>query len=241
MKKYTPEELAEVLRLHKLWREDDPSGQRANLRGADLQGADLRGANLRGADLQRANLQGADLQGADLRGADLQGADLRGADLRGADLQRANLWGADLQRADLWGADLQRANLQGANLQGANLRGANLQGAKNAELALAQTSHIPAEGAFVAWKKCQEGVIVKLLIPEDAKRSHGTGRKCRASHVVVLDVIGAEEGISSFDPSVKYRKGETVSSDKWDEDRWNECSFGIHFFLHRLEAEAYSL
>jgi len=31
-----------------------------------------------------------------------------------------------------------------------------------------------------------------------------------------------------------------VRCDKWDDDRWNECSGGIHFFLTRAEAEAYS-
>ena len=147
----------------------------------------------------------------------------------------------DAEIAYLQGAYLQGAYLQRADLQRAYLRGAYLRGAKNAELALAMVSHIPAEGAFVAWKKCQEGVIVKLLIPEDAKRSHAGGRKCRASHVVVLDVIGAEDGISSFDANVRYRKGETVTCHQWDEDRWSECSGGIHFFLHRLEAEAYVL
>ena len=50
--------------------------ERANLRGADLEGADLRGAYLEGA-----NLEGAYLRGADLRGAYLEGANLRGADL----------------------------------------------------------------------------------------------------------------------------------------------------------------
>jgi hypothetical protein len=69
-------ELAEILRLHKLWLDGDNTGVKAYLRGADLRGADLRGAYLQGAYLQGADLQGADLQGAYLRGADLQGADL---------------------------------------------------------------------------------------------------------------------------------------------------------------------
>ena len=55
----TIEELAEVLRLHKL-------GIRADLHGADLSGADLHGADLSGAYLSGANLSGADLSGADL-------------------------------------------------------------------------------------------------------------------------------------------------------------------------------
>lgn len=84
--------------------------------------------------------------------------------------------------------------------------------------------------------------MVKLLITEDAKRSHGSERKARASKVVVLDVIGATEGISSYDTGIVYRKGETVVPiNGFDEDRWNTCGSGIHFFLTRLEAEAYSL
>ena len=75
--------------------------QRADLRGADLQGADLRGAYLRGADLQGAYLRGAYLRGAYLQGADLRGAYLQGADLRGADLQGAYLQGEKLDKAPL--------------------------------------------------------------------------------------------------------------------------------------------
>ena len=61
MKRYSPEELAEVLRLHKLWLNDEDGGERANLGGAYLDGANLDGANLYGANLGGANLGGADL------------------------------------------------------------------------------------------------------------------------------------------------------------------------------------
>jgi hypothetical protein len=80
-KKITREELDQFLRKHKLWLENDPNGERADLRDADL-----RGANLRGANLRNANLRNADLRDADLRDADLCGANLRNADLRDADL-----------------------------------------------------------------------------------------------------------------------------------------------------------
>ena len=103
--------LEEVKRLHRMWCMGEPSGERANLRGADLRGADLRGADLQDADLRGAYLQDADLRGADLRGANLRDADLQGANLRGADLQGAYLWGADLLGANLQGADLQGADL----------------------------------------------------------------------------------------------------------------------------------
>ena len=45
----TATELQEVLRLHRLWLQDDPEGVRANLSRADLSWVDLRGADLRGA------------------------------------------------------------------------------------------------------------------------------------------------------------------------------------------------
>ena len=60
-KKITKEELEVFLRKHKLWLGNDPKGEMANLRGADLREANLRWANLRGADLREANLSGANL------------------------------------------------------------------------------------------------------------------------------------------------------------------------------------
>lgn len=180
------------------------------------------------ADLRWANLRGADLTGADLTGADLAGADLRGADLTGASLSRANLRGASLRGASLTRADLTRANLKDC---------------KGAELALAMASHLP-EGPFCGWKKCRNGVIVKLLIPAEARRSHGAERKCRAEFVKVLEVYGADGisrrglvGISLYDDKTEYRKGKIVKPDGWDEDRWNTCGQGIHFYLTRIEAE----
>ena len=96
-------------------------------------------------------------------------ANLREADLRGANLRGANLYGANLYGANLYGADL-----YGANLYGADLSGADLSGAKNADLVIAQT-RILAEGQLIGWKKCTFGVIVKLSIPAEAKRSHAFG------------------------------------------------------------------
>jgi hypothetical protein len=217
----------------------------ANLSRANLSGANLSDADLSGADLRRADLSDADLSDADLSGADLSSADLSSADLSSADLSDANLRDANLSCANLYGADLSDANLRGANLRGANLRGANLGGAdlssaKGIELALARASHL-SEGPMWGWKKCMHNVIVKLLIPAEARRSHGAGRKCRAEFADVLEVIGAEVGISGRDDDFKYEVGKRAISDSWDENRWDECSHGIHFFVTRAEAEEYQL
>ena len=185
-----------------------------------------------------ANLQGADLLGANLLGANLQSADLQSADLRGANLQSADLRDVNLRGANLYGANLQRADLQGANLQGANLRGADLRGAKNIPF-LPQLEILP-EGDLIVYKKIEEGVV-KLLIPKHAKRSSGTTRKCRASEAIVLELPkGVVLGHSIHAPRFTYEHGATIKpTHPFDEDRWNDCSSGIHFFITRQEAENY--
>ena len=212
--------------------------EKATLSGADLSGAYLSDADLRDAYLRGANLRGADLRGANLSGADLSGAYLSGADLRGANLSGADLSGADLSGADLSGADLRDADLRDADLSGANLRGADLRGAKGANLAIAMTRILP-DGDLIGWKKCKGGVIVKLRVPADAKRSHAFGRKCRAEFADVLEVIGAEVGIAKHDSKTEYRVGQRVTPDSFSEDWMDECAPGIHFFITRAEAEAY--
>ena len=179
-------------------------------------------------------------QRVDLYGANLSDANLRSADLYGANLSGANLSDANLRSADLHGANLSGANLSDANLRSANLSDANLYGAKEIpQLIAAQTSIVPEHGPFFGWKKCKAGVIVKLAIGLKAKRSNSTGRKCRAEYVKVLEVIGAEFGISQHDNKTEYRVGSIVRCDKWEENRWVECGGGIHFFLTRIEAENY--
>ena len=167
------------------------------------------------------------------------GANLRGADLCGADLCGANLCDANLYGADLCGANLCDANLYGANLCDADLCGANLRGARNSELAQAQTSILPA-GTLIGWKKCRNDVLVKLEIPANAKRSNAARRKCRAEFARVLEIIGAEEAVSHWNSDFVYRVGEIVKPDlPFDENRWDECASGIHFWITEEEASAW--
>ena len=166
-----------------------------------------------------------------------------GAYLRDAYLGGAYLGDADLRGAYLHGADLRGAYLRGADLHGANLRGADLRGAKGADLAKAQTSICP-DGELIGWKKARGARIVKLRIPEDAKRSNASGRKCRAEYAEVLAITDHDgnpvvDAFSQHDEDFRYVVGETVRPDSFDEDRWNECAPGIHFYITRAEAEAH--
>ena len=200
-----------ILEKHAKWIRGEDGGERADLRNANLRGANLRNADLRGADLCGANLCGANLRGANLCDADLCYADLSGADLRGADLR-----GAKNTDKTAWDAYTAFYPLQ-----------------------------CPETGSFIGYKKaaCK---IVMLEICADAKRSSATSRKCRCSKAKVLAITnldGSESGLSKiesdYDKDFIYRVGETVEVPDFDDNRWNECAAGIHFFITRDEAVKY--
>ena len=251
------EEIGIVLEKHEKWLKNELGGFRADLRGATLYGLNLNGANLYGADIIMADLRvayliKADLREATIRGANLSGADLSGADLSGADLYGVNLRGTNLRGADLSGADLREANLSGADLYGVDLNGANLRGAKNIP-SYACRLVCPEEGSFIGFKKARttapdfREAIVKLLITEDAKRSSATTRKCRCDKAKVISITSLDgkenftTAYSYYDRIFQYTVGQTVVIDDFDEDRWNECSTGVHFFITREEAIDYTI
>ena len=227
-----------------------------DLRNATLCYADLQGANLSSANLCGANLWGADLRGARLWGANLPSASLWGADLRGASLEGANLHGANLRCVDLRDVNLSSANLSSANLSSANLSGVdllkvNLLGADLCDANLCDAKNIcvpivcPDTGSFIGFKKAG-AYIVMLEIPADAKRLSATGRKCRCNKAKVIEIQNidgtkaeVDTVASNYDYDFIYSVGNMVEVLDFDEDRWHECSTGIHFFINRQEAVNY--
>ena len=144
--------------------------------------------------------------------------------------------------AYLRGADLSGAVLRCADLSGADLRGAYLRGAKEVPYI---PFACPSDGAFIGWKKVH-GNLVKLQIPEDARRCSATTQKCRCDKALVLSITDLD-GINPIeeientaqDHHVTYKVGELALPDSFDEDRWNECSHGIHFFINKQDAIDY--
>ena len=141
--------------------------------------------------------------------------------------------------ANLRGANLCGADLCGANLRRANLCGADLCEAKGAYMAC------PTDGSFIGWKKAS-GYVVKLQIPEDARRSSAGGEKCRCDKAYVAEIQNADgtkadiEAIhSNHDNNFVYTVGATVEVPNFDDCRWNECAPGIHFFIDRRAAVEY--
>lgn len=115
----------------------------------------------------------------------------------------------------------------------------------------------PSHGSFIGWKKVmyKDGsetgkksyALVKLEIPEDAKRSSAStsSRKCRCSKAKVLEIVDVDtqEPLTritgkKFTPT-EYIVGEMVYPDSFDDNRWHECSHGIYFFINKEDALNY--
>ena len=110
----------------------------------------------------------------------------------------------------------------------------------------------PEQGAFIGYKiglALNEYLflipcIIKLSIPEDAKRSSAYGNKCRCNKAKVVDIwtFGGQKvksAVSQYDHSFVYEINKEVSVPDFDENRWHECAPGIHFFMSEKEALDY--
>ena len=239
--------------------------RKADLRGANLRGVDLCDANfshakLEGTDLSTSDLYAANFSAADLRYANFSAADLRCANFCDAYVFNANFCGTNLHDADLNGANFSDAILQNSNLRGVNCQSfipmacpdsGSFIGWKKAKLlflneSLNDSVEFKIPGTFAS---LPFNCLVKLKIPEDAKRlSAGNDRKCRCNKAIVLDIQRMDGtsypadtiAMSYFDQSFIYKVGETVTPVKpFDDNRWNDCSSGIHFYINRQDAVDY--
>jgi len=125
-------------------------------------------------------------------------------------------------------------------------RRANLSGAEYNEYTGFLLGQCPSEGSFIVWKKCGK-YVVKLKVCEDAKRSSATKLKCRCSKALCLDIQnfeGSESGLNSIrsdrSDSFIYKIGEINEVVGFSEERFNEYSSGIHFFISREMAVKYN-
>ena len=150
-------------------------------------------------------------------------------------------------------SDINHAAFNNINASGVTFNHCEVGRCKVVESNITLPQMIPSDGSFIAWKKAlcgvvgesQSAVIIKLRIPEDAKRCC-VAHKCRASKVEVLGFetldgqkLSDDSYVHSwYDDDFMYRIG-TVEPFCFDDDLTAQCSDGIHFFLNRDDAVAY--
>lgn len=190
------------------------------------------------------------LADVDFSGGDYTGADFSGKDLSHAWFDHAILKDADLSRCILHEVNFRHADLRGANLKGANLYGAIMEDALLTDVITDKNTrhfrlHCPAEGAFIAYKRCYNHRLVTLLVPADAKRSSATRNSCRTDKAYVVAITDFDfkehfnEAISLIDENFIYCVGEMVFAENFNPDRWRDSTGGIHFWMTKEEAFAY--
>lgn len=233
MREMTLEKLKESL-------EERKPGECLNMREVEMSDVDLSGWNLSECDFSKSRFHHVCFDGASLKDSCLENVLFENCTFRHADFKGANLKCAAMRYNDLSGADI-----RGADLMCAVLEHAKLDGIVHDESTKFFDLHCPAEGAFLGYKKCFNDRLVQLLIPEDAKRSSATMNSCRCSKAKVLTIKSFdyqeeyEEAWSLVDENFVYRKGQWVEVPDFDEDRWNDSTTGIHFWMTREEAKAY--
>ena len=101
----------------------------------------------------------------------------------------------------------------------------------------------------------KERCLVKLLIPANAKRSSAFTNKCRCNKAKVLEVydsitdkkltgkfvVYSSRLDERYGKHLYYEKGKWVYPDSFDNNRYNECSNGIHFFMDKESARLWRL
>ena len=200
----------------------------SNFNRAFLIGTNIRYAGLYGCNFVDAKLDYANLEFANLENSNLFNASLAEANLRNANLCNANLRNTNLVDINFSNADLSKANFKDCDIFDSIFNGANLSCSKN----LPYIPMIcPEEGSFIGWKKAvyidfdneYHPVLVKLEIPEDAKRSSATSRKCRCNKAKVLEMISIQLNTllpnnitvhSNYDNNFIYKVGETLEYEK---------------------------
>lgn len=276
--KFNGKNLNEVVEAHQRWLHgclDEPLveeySSKADFSHCRLEGRDFHGMNLDKANFKDADLHNCDFSNASLSMAEFNGAELYRCDFGLARLNSSTFIGAKIFDCNFFGANLCSVQFIDANIGYANFENSMINDHTDFTCVIAR--HLkdmpyipmvcPEEGEFVAWKVVLAStedfvdgvrhtpVLVKLLIPADAKRSSGFGRKCRASKAKVLEIcnldgreINWKFGYrihSVWDWDFNYEVGKIVEPEEpFNEDRWSECASGIHFFLNRQEAIEYS-
>ncbi len=150
--KISNEMLSDMLRMHALFLENNPKGQKLtlkqidfgdmdlslrDLRGVEIRDSSFRNTRLNKTDLTNANLDNCDFSGANMRNIILFRASMRGAKLDGADISQSLMNEADLREASVLAKDKntgeisiryisKRTEAIGTNFEGSSLENARL-------------------------------------------------------------------------------------------------------------------
>lgn len=223
----------------------------------------LDNAVLKFCIINECNFKGTSLVNVDLSHSSIYYSSFYKANLKDGNLKNTtflrnhffltNLINADISSSYISSCSFGDTIITNANFEKTVLSDTTLQSTtKDAKIFPYIPLYCPDTGSFIGWKKCyiipelkDYPVIVKLLIPNDAKRTSAFSSKCRCSKAKVLEIQDIEGNqltvpvYSGYDKTFVYEVGKTVYPNRFDDNRWHECANGIHFFVNKQEAINY--
>lgn len=221
----------------------------AILKNVDFSDKDLGSCDFTGASIYYCNFTRAFLPYSNFYSSKIDDSDFSEANLRGSIFCNSRIWNCKFIKSDLHNTDI------GSGVTSPK----RLLDADNDFTDALYFQKVPTEGSFIGWKEAiiwstiagepiSRYFLVKLLIPEDAKRSSAFGIKCRCNKAVVLDIFNLDGSLTEYklpvhsirDYAFVYEKGKTVEVPDFDDCWWHECSAGIHFFLDKKAAMLYT-
>lgn len=215
-------------------------GERLSFVEKEIWDMDITGMDLSNMDFTLSSFQNTVLNGVNLENSSVENALFDGCPMKGANFKNSKMVTASFRYCDMRECNIEDADLFGAVLEFADLRGTvSNEGTKWFRL------RCPEKGAFLGYKKCVNDRMVQLLIPADAKRTSATLPSCRCNKAKVLTIKSFDftrnfdEAWSLVDENFIYKKGEWVEVKDFNENRWQDSTTGIHFWMTRAEAEAY--
>lgn len=228
-------------------------------------GLDLRGFNFSGKILKRIRFEHCIMINTNFEASHLEEVVFSSCALQYSCfdysiIQETNFINCSLREDTFANSKIIKSGFEGSNLVGVDFQKTEITKIAFNEDTAFFALQCPEEGSFIGFKKVwgenKEFYILKLLIPEDAKRSSSTSRKCKASYVKTLkiekyiysneelqlieEVDEVKNWYTRYDNSeVVYKVNEFTYPNYFDENRWNECTGGIHFFITKEEAFNY--
>lgn len=271
--KYDGTNFDKVVEMHEHWLECGMKVNKAAEERADFSNTELTNIVCKNHNLSHANFYCAKIDHSSFDGcifchalfikAILINVRFYMCDIQNAGFNYAKLYNTRFRISDLTFATFTNASFDECNFYTSYIGGiqdlATAKNVPNVPMAC------PDTGSFIGWKKvflsldlepsepgCIQKMvethgIAKLLIPEDARRSSATGRKCRCNKAKVLEIQDMNGNIlnnaiarSFHDNDFIYITGKMITPTlPFEENRWEECASGIHFFITREEAVNY--
>lgn len=207
------------------------------------------------------DLSNLDLQNMEFINIDFSGVNFSYSDLYNANFIVCNLDSANLSYTNCDNCTFKSVRFVQTDFTGVKVHDISLYHSTLIESDIKDSMICPETGSFIGYKVACIDIptfdnlksfknmgIIKLEIPEDAKRlsPHFGISKCRCDKAKVLEIASVldsskhyDTAYSIYDKSFKYKVGETVSVEDFDDNRYNECSTGIHFFMSKEDALDY--